>query len=402
MGTSKVLLSSNEFTKEFIRCCKTYSKLNIAVAWCGNPDILTYLHLENFKGKIEVILGTSFYHTHPAAFDWFKKINCKLRVYDDKHSLFHPKIYLFSIRDKYALFIGSSNLTDGGFSSNIEANLLIQGNIAEGVIISNIKNQLELWNRDEFSFNPSKQWLVGYKRKYYIRRSKEKKAGLYTAERREEELGRTSWFRNNDWDKYYQKLKSGINKNEYDIDGYFHLISKSREKLKIPWKISYFNDKENRNIMGGRGEYASLGHVVSSGWLADLIANGPKSDWQILINAINKIARMETPLNYQQFELELNKLTNLGFTMKVWGRFLCLVRPDLYCTVSSNYVRKNLAESLHVSQASFTTPEGYIKLIKMIHSSPWFNSPKPKKNDEIRYWNNRVALLDGILYKYFI
>lgn len=38
---------------------------------------------------------------------------------------FHPKVYLIKTQDKYVAFVGSSNLTDGGFENNIELNYKI-------------------------------------------------------------------------------------------------------------------------------------------------------------------------------------------------------------------------------------------------------------------------------------
>ncbi|MBK0370173.1 phospholipase D-like domain-containing protein [Flavobacterium agrisoli] len=35
---------------------------------------------------------------------------------------FHPKVYLFNVNNNYTAFVGSSNLTDGGFEDNVELN----------------------------------------------------------------------------------------------------------------------------------------------------------------------------------------------------------------------------------------------------------------------------------------
>ena len=84
--------------------------------------------------------------------------------------------------------------------------------------------------------------------------------------------------------------------------------------------------------------------------------------------------------------------------MKVWGRFLCLVRPDLYCTVASISVRTNLSKTLKVPQSHFERVEGYIQLLKLIHASPWFYSSKPRGKEEASVWERRVAFMDAIFY----
>ncbi len=85
--------------------------------------------------------------------------------------------------------------------------------------------------------------------------------------------------------------------------------------------------------------------------------------------------------------------------MKVWGRLLCIVRPDVYCTVASPSVRTNLSKTLTVAQKDFERPEGYILLLKLIHASPWFNSIEPKDTIEADVWARRVAFMDAIFYK---
>lgn len=94
----------------------------------------------------------------------------------------------------------------------------------------------------------------------------------------------------------------------------------------------------------------------------------------------------------------MNRLASLQFTMKVGSRFLCLVRPDVYCTVASGSVRANLSETLGVAQSAFIDPAGYIQLLKLVHSSPWFLSKEPKDPSEAAVWRRRVAFVDSIFY----
>lgn len=42
---------------------------------------------------------------------------------------FHPKVYLFNVNNNYTAFVGSSNLTDGGFKDNVELNYKISNQV---------------------------------------------------------------------------------------------------------------------------------------------------------------------------------------------------------------------------------------------------------------------------------
>ena len=78
---------------------------------------------------------------------------------------------------------------------------------------------------------------------------------------------------------------------------------------------------------------------------------------------------------------------------------LKLVRPDLYCTVAAPSVRKQLSEVLEMPQNHFGSSEGYIKLLRLVHASPWFQSSKPRNADAAEVWRRRTAFLDAIIYE---
>ena len=151
--------------------------------------------------------------------------------------------------------------------------------------------------------------------------------------------------------------------------------------------------------MAGYGKYGWLGHVGASGDVRGLFAHPTSTQRRIISNAVNRIAALEQPIAWARLEQSLHHLVSLGPTMKVWSRLLCIVRPDLYCTVASPSFRRNLSRTLHIPQSLFVRPEGYLRLIKLIHSSPWFNSPRPRPHEETAVWKRRVAFLDAIFYE---
>ena len=165
-----------------------------------------------------------------------------------------------------------------------------------------------------------------------------------------------------------------------------------------PWTTQYFKDIEKRRIIGGMKQYGWLGHVAASGQFRSLLANGTPKQWTTIVEAVNAIAALNRPIPWSELTAQLDRLISLGPTMKVWGRLLCLVRPDLYCTVAAVSVRQNLSKTLEVPQNRFNEPEGYLQLIKLIHSSPWFNSTEPNSKEAAAIWKRRAAFLDAIFY----
>lgn len=395
------VIDSGKFADEFTRCCKEYNDLKIAVAWCGNPaQILPYKLLDNFSGKLKAIVGIAFNHTHPDAIEWFLDIGADFRVFKADAELFHPKIYLFRNKKRYALFVGSSNLTYGGFYANYETNCLIEGTGSSKTPtdISLLEATIAKWHTQEFSFKPTKRWLTGYRERYKAAAHKQRKQGLRTPPRSEEEFSTSSWLQHADWDIYYEKVIEGLKQRERNGQGYHDVLDATARELPIPWAIDYFDDIEKRRIMAGIKQYGWLGHVGASGQFRSLLANGTYRQRKVIVETINDIDQVGIPIPWSQLKAYLDNLINLGPTMKVWSRLLSIVRPDLYCTVAAISVRKNLAKTLSVPQNRFDGSEGYLQLIRLIHSSPWFNSTRPSVKTQAGIWDRRVAFLDAIFY----
>ena len=196
---------------------------------------------------------------------------------------------------------------------------------------------------------------------------------------------------------YYEHVKKGLESSSRQAESLHRVLRAAANSLEQPWKRSYFKQKEARQIVGGSGDFGAMGHVAASGKFAGLLKSGGKK-LDTMIAVVNQIAKLDPPIEWEELESRLRKLRRLGNTMKAWGRVLCLARPDLYCTVSSDSFRRELAKVLSVAKSSFEEPEGYIQLIKLLHSSPWFNSPRPQDPDEAAVWEGRVAFMDGIFW----
>lgn len=403
MRKSCVIESGNSFSIEFARCCREYRTLSIAVAWCGNPNqTLPYKLLEDFNGNVKAIVGIAFNHTHPDAIEWFIDIGADIRVFKDDANLFHPKVYLFRNQQRFALFIGSSNLTYGGFYTNYETNCLIEGitSTETDKDIASLEGTLAKWNTSTFSFKPTKRWLNGYRKRYKETSRKQRKQGVRTPPKAEDEIPTLSWLRNADWNIYYKKVLDGLKQHEDNGQGYHDVLDAAAREVSTPWQASYFQDIRKRRIIGGfpRNQYGWLGHVGASGQFRSLLANGTSEQWALIVKAVNTMARFTVPIPWSQLKTCLDSLIGLGPTMKVWSRIACIVRPDLYCTVAANSVRQNLSQTLDVPQSRFNGSEGYIQLIKLIHSSPWYNSEQPKNKKQFAVWKRRSAFLDAIFY----
>lgn len=396
------ILNSSDTAEEFERCCREFSTPKIACAWCGDPALIfPYSHLNSdsdSKRKIQIITGISFNQTHPDSIKFFIDNDFDLRIFRAKVSLFHPKIYLFTNKKKFALFIGSSNFTYSGFHKNIEINQLTEGELIgnNNKQVKFLEASIDQWRSEKNSFSPTQQWLKKYTKAYNKQRKKEKDNKIQTPSQVEDLIPRSNWLSQATWSLYYKKVIEGLKEKERNEFRYADLLNIVAKKLPIPWKPSIFDDIENRRIIGGMGEYGWLGHVAASGAFRKLMANGSTKVKRTTVTAINNICSLSFPLDMDKLDENIADLLALGPTIKVWSRIFTIIRPDLFCTVASPSVRTNLSKTLEIPKSQFETSDGYIKLLQLVHSCPWFNAPEPRNKKEELIWARRVAFMDAI------
>lgn len=405
---TRFIYSNQQFENEFRRCCKKYEKLEMFIAWIGDPqNIVPFEYLYSLK-KIKAVVGIAFCQSHPDGIKLLMDLSNEVRIANED-TLFHPKIYIFSNTHQRAIFIGSSNFTYQGFYRNIEANVLIEGTKKDKALIE-FEKCVQKWRAKESSFEPDEQWLKKYSVRYYKRRQKLKESKVEDESNKEDEAnGVISWLSSANWNSYITQIKSELRKSSLGYNeslrrklGLFH---KSTKLLSLPWNLAYFNDIEKRRLIGGMDptkdapeSYGWLGHVAASGDFRKILANGTKNEHAAIVKAINRIGELSHPVDWKKLRASLKILVHLGPTMKVWGRVLAITRPDLFCTISSPHVRKKIATQFGKSEKFLEDVDGYLMVIRMIHESPWFNSEAPLRGDVLEIWKRRVAFLDVVFY----
>lgn len=339
------------------------------------------------------VIGVSFCQTHPDGIQLLIDLNSDLRIAKDEN-LYHPKVYIFSGQKKKAIFIGSSNFTYHGYYKNHEANILIEGTESEKVF-KDVEADVKKWNDSNHSFKPDDNWLKKYAERYKKRRDKIKEAGLDDEAEKETETSNSSaWLVIADWDAYIKKVMNGIKshstKYHESLSQKIDLLNRCSTELSLPWKIAYFKELDKRKLIGGMDQYGWLGHVAASGDFRRMLKNGSPLEHKTIVNSINAIAKLSIPLDVKKLKVQLDNLVALGPTMKVWGRLLSIVRPDLFCTISAPRVRKAIANTLDKSEKHFQDVDGYLMLLSLIHYHPDLTAKLRQRRMYLKYGKNEL------------
>ena len=168
----KVLfLQSGDILHNLLRSLRQARKSRIAVAFLsidGYQELANTLRDVLVRGEnVEFVVGISIYHnTDWEALDELVHLqnafdNLEVRYYYNEG--FHPKLFMFERRNSLKVIIGSSNLTSAGLKKNIEANVLLEGDVDEPVF-----RRIDLFFDNLFSdaYPLSKNVVLRYKSSY--------------------------------------------------------------------------------------------------------------------------------------------------------------------------------------------------------------------------------------------
>ena len=100
---------------------KKATHVDIAVAWAKPCDAVDELERSAKNNtQIRIAVGLSYNSTNPTTLDRLKEF-ADLRIgTSPSNGIFHPKYYCFRTPEKTICWVGSANLTNGGFRSNAE------------------------------------------------------------------------------------------------------------------------------------------------------------------------------------------------------------------------------------------------------------------------------------------
>jgi phosphatidylserine/phosphatidylglycerophosphate/cardiolipin synthase-like enzyme len=142
-------------------------------------------------------------------------------VVRDEILCFHPKVYLFTDDTRYAAFIGSSNLTHGGFHANSEVNTLIEGTFEgdKGQDIRKLQQTLLRWLSSDYSLEPTGDWLEDYRERHRAIVANAIGADVPMPPIREDDATSARWLATADWSTFFLPRAGGAETNGADSAG---------------------------------------------------------------------------------------------------------------------------------------------------------------------------------------
>ena len=402
------LITGNHLLQRFAELAGKAKRIDVAVAWARSCDAIEALAASD--ADIRIVVGISKNFTNPTTLRRLADFANLRIVPDEPPRIFHPKYYCFYGK-RSVCWVGSANLTGGGFGGNDE--LVHEFDIKN----DDDRNWFErLWNtldpdpipailEYESSYTPPKRspkprvpdasWddlpkltdIVTWRD--FVEGLRAYNSYYWGYEDRFDVLGEThSWrhtvmtgrdvARLNDWTNLTQReccILRGFTAQD-DDEGIWELLGTLRSQAAF-----VLNNKRMPEVGPDRQQIRDLiAPVLLAG---DNIAEAAHK----AVQAIRAIRRIEGERH--------------GVGHAAATRWLALARPD--CLVSVNSASApGLGNASDLPRNSEGLADVYSDFLEWLHDRPWFHEfdrGQPDNTLEQHIWNCRAALVDVFVYE---
>ncbi|MEH2539160.1 phospholipase D family protein [Bradyrhizobium sp. AZCC 1699] len=402
-------LTENELIDRIKLRIGSAQQIDIAVAWASDCNALDALKCFADGHLLRSIVGIAGNASHPNALRTLQKCS-RLRIHNSTDGLFHPKLYIFHERGTRYCWVGSANLTRGGFEQNSE--IVLEYEDVDG---ASLKWFEECWNSlgDEES---SGKLLDKYERNWTPPR-----APLQIAQAHNESIGTgrdqegTFGEYVSDWNSFVAQLAEadlywGARFNREspitgEIDSWLETITVGqRVVLREDWTTL---SKEDRYILLGRGYYGALGSMKAAGTANKVFYEDSRANLRVRQNIRDALEPCITANDERFPDLACDFIEGVssidGFAGGLATRFLALARPDRAISVNKGSSSR-LATLTGLPRTSLAkVPRGnggsYLKLLRWFEQQAWYSRPEPSNARERLYASARAALFDALVYE---
>ena len=401
------LIPGSQLLERFRELVGEAHQIDIAVAWASSCDAIEVL--SESDAKIRAVIGTSGNSTNPSTLRHVLEF-AKLRVPpNNPPQIFHPKYYCFH-GEKTVCWVGSANLTRGGFGGNAE--LVHEFKLRK----KGDRKWFEcLWEGLEQDPWPAiREYEARYDPPKRTPRPPRGPGG--GADRDLPSLADINTWKDfvegiRAYDEYYRH-----HEHDFDVLGETHSW---RHTIDTGHEIVLLNDwanltqRECRILRGltvdddNEGKWALLGWVRGGGAyvfnrerMPDV---GPiRMQIQEQINQAlqadqNEIIAVGTGAMMTISQLQHVESADRGIGHAAATRWLALARPDCFVSVNSASA-SGLGEASGLPQNPGGLANVYTDLLGWLHDQDWFMDPQPDDPVERDIWKRRAALVDVFVY----
>ena len=392
----------------FNRLADRAQRVRIATAW-GTHDapVIPSLSKAQERGRLELVVGWDFAGTDPRFLRAFRQ---SLRVpLRGGGSTFHPKAYLFIRGARFDAIVGSSNLTRGGFGSNVELSLHIAGSVRERCFRSIDGYIQRQWDAArEVSALDIQNYQSHWQRvKSQASRAREPLPSSPVARAKPQMV--VDPMLDVGWSEFFRQLRQ--------VDGMQHYVFRRQKEESYLGVVAYVRDCFARNgtlarmtrtersnvaATNSHSPYGYFGTTHSAGQFTHAILDSPASVDRALdkipFDNKHRVTKAEFDAFFASFERFAQSVPKPRPGVGCASRLLAMKRPDTFVCVNGEN-RRRLARAFGFSDDELRSASGYWRFSEHIWSLPWYDSPRPRQPTQLEVWKARAALVDAFYYE---
>lgn len=394
------LLRGNLLLQRLVELADKAKQIDIAVAWARPCDAVEAL-VESDADK-RIVVGLSNHFTDPITLRRLQESAALRVVPDAPPGIFHPKYYRFR-GDGTICWVGSANLTGGGFGGNDELVHEFDCDAEED------GSWFEaLWDQLDPDPDPV---IADYETRYKPPKPPPRPPHHHDEPDYVPMIDGWTWrdfvdgLHSRDAYCYYHEYG-------WDVLGatrsYRHTILTGREVARL--SVARWQNLTSREcyILRGHdtedGNWGLLGTLKGAGKVARAFNPERIPDvGPVRMQVRQQIQRVLDAADSEIADVAHSAVREIraidGFGAAAATRLLTLARPDRLVSVNNES-----ADGLGALSESPRTPDSladnYGGLLQWIYEQPWFNEHQPHDSLERVIWNCRVALLDAFVYKW--
>ncbi|MGB9369084.1 MAG: phospholipase D family protein [Xanthobacteraceae bacterium] len=404
-----MLLTHDNLLDRFRTQLAKSSRIDVAVAWACSCDALNDLcEFSARHGRsVRVIAGIWGNISDPPALRLIQS-EADLRIVPRSERRFHPKLYLFHKNRRCTAWVGSANLTSGGFGQNEE---LVFEFSDDGSLCKWFNRRWnELGTADDCA-----RTLDDYERDW----KPPVTFGAFKSANRDEDAPARA-----DIDKLTKTLS--------DWSSFVAAISKANsywsKRLRIEAPVTNENDSwlstillgrtvarkpdwstlstEERHILLGRRPYGLLGSMGGAGRANAVFKRNDRHSRDVRRRIRRSLQPVidarggEFPEAARRFLTEVERID--GFGGAIATRLLALARPDRAISVNAGS-RERLAAlsglpASAISRSPRTRGHSYVDLLRWLERQPWHVEAVSRTTSDPQLAETCAALLDALVY----
>lgn len=156
----KILSTATETQDALASLSQWAEYVDLAYAWASSSaGTAKHWRALDLRKVRHAVIGTQFAQTEPWVLRKLDEVPGRLKIVISSEGTFHPKMAIGRKGKKVRVIMGSSNLTAAGFSSNIELNALIDGDVSDPEVAKLLAFQQRAWDGGE---KLEANWLAQY------------------------------------------------------------------------------------------------------------------------------------------------------------------------------------------------------------------------------------------------